>query len=198
MFLQHPFNQHFQYKSAHVTFRNLQSTTQVADRCRVYPLGRAFSSSKDLNHMDHSQFTALVIDSSHQFYYLYRFIFHILFNHFYSFFAIIAHFVAIIRVKLLTQKLQLHLSSAHVWFFAEFEHSVHGKQVLHFSAPRIITLHYEEIVQFAIPICIVQYAVCLLLIPACSTHLLRISFQGFRHRIVDYKADVCLVDAHAE
>ena len=56
----------------------------------------------------------------------------------------------------------------------------------------------EEVIPFSVAICIVQNALSFFLVTACSATFLDVPLQTLRHRVMDNKPYVSLVDAHTK
>ena len=112
--------------------------------------------------------------------------------------TIVTHTLAIFSRERLAKELQLHHPSTQVWLLAILEDRVKGVQVLFFALTGTTTLTDEEIVEFAVTVGIVQNALCLLLVATSSPALLHVTLETLRHRVVNDKAYITLIDPHAK
>ena len=89
--------------------------------------------------------------------------------------AIIAHLVAVRSVKGLVEELQLHLTSANIFFLAVAHYRIQSLHLLSFAHTTSWSLSValiQEIVGFPITVAVIEDTLGRLLVSACSTTLL--------------------------
>ena len=116
-----------------------------------------------------------------------------------SFPAIIAHTLALSLIKLFSQKVQLHFPTAEVGFLAIVEYRIQTVNVLILSRTTgALISDNKEVIAFTVWVWIVEDTFCALLISSGSATFLNITFQRFRHRVVNNKPDIFFVDSHSK
>ena len=71
-------------------------------------------------------------------------------------------------------------------------------QVLLLSRTRVRALANEEVVQLAVTVGVVKDALCLFLVSARSAALLHVALKALWSGVVDHKAHIALINAHAK